>query len=142
MAIPTGPFPAPIDYADLRVGMHVRASFVYLDTGETLVAEVWISKVEAGQAYASTAGLMVADPLTWDDPTRDETLELLETFTGNPNEPNVGTAVLGADGSVYRRAQNTIDPTASTWYATGSTTAVTWSTITASGLSTVILNGE
>lgn len=142
MTIPTGPFPAAIDYADLRVGMHVRVIFEYHDTGETLTFDVFVNRIDANGAYVRTADLQIANPITWDDTTRDETIYLLEEFTGDPDEPTTSTVVMAADGTVYQRAADATDPTASTWYTTNSTTAVTWSDITAAGATTILLDGS
>lgn len=143
MAIPTGPFPAEIDYADLRVGMHIRVLFEYFDSDESLTMDVWISKIDAAGAWATTANLQVANPIQWDDPpTRDETLYLLEEFTGDPNEPSTDSVVKAADGTIYQRIPDTQDPTASLWQPIGATTTTNWAAITSDGPAAVILDGS
>lgn len=141
MAIPTGPFPAPLEFADLRAGMHVRVVLTYHSSGESLTADLWVSRVDATGAYATTPDVQIADPITWNDPTRDEALYLLDAFTGNPDEPATGSVVKAATGTIYQRVTDPADPTGSEWYAPNATTPMTWTDITDTGPATVILDG-
>lgn len=127
MTIPTGPFPAPIAYSDLRVGMNVAATGVWpgQDGNPTTVTNAGIVTSTDATQTTLTHGLKI-------DPAAPSlSIQLLEAFDGNPAEPAIGTAILAADGTVYQRVGT--DPTSTTWAPIGSTATVPWSDITAAG---------
>lgn len=144
MSIPTGPFPAPIDYGDILPGMHIRGTGTYADGVGSMVAEGWVASIDAS-GITATSGLVLPHDLTVTDGPlgfSSETFELMEAFTGDATEPTANTIVLGADGTVYQRQPDPTNPTASVWVAPNSTTPVTWSAITAAGAPQIILDGS
>jgi len=145
MTIPTGPFPAPIDIADILPGMHVRFTTTTEDGVSTLVGTCSVASIDAS-AITSTGGSQTGAagvlPFSFLASQGTTTWELLEAFSGDITEPGVGSVVRSADGVVYQRSPVPANPTSSVWHPMGSTTVVNWATITAPGAPTLLLDGS
>lgn len=136
MAIPTGPFPALIAYADIRAGMRILGDMSFADLGETAHFDLWVDHFDNSGQVISRAGFVIADPATWNDTGRTLVLQLAEAFTGDPGEPTTGSVVKAGDGRIWQRT----DP--DTWQQIGSAASSTWADIFAAGPVAVLLDGK
>lgn len=146
MAIPAGPFPTPIDPTDVRPGMHLRFTGSYADGRGYYQADgsvLYVNPSTIAASIGADGSVILTLPLEAGAfGFASETFELMEEYTGDPNEPPANSAVLGADGTVYQRAADPADPTNSVWYPVNSTTATDWAMITAAGTPTILLDGS
>lgn len=132
MAIPPGPYPAVIDFADVAIGMLIRGTGAWpgTDGNDTTLANTGIVAAKDANGLTLTVGIPIASPTAFSGSTI--TYELMEGFSGIPGEPAEGVVIKAPDGTVYQRT-TTGDPTVSQWVTVNSTTPVTWSDITAGG---------
>lgn len=141
MTIPDPPYPAPIAWSDILPGMRIRLTGTFTDGLSSVVGDGVVASIDASSITA-TSGLILPHDLGASVQFATETYELLDAFMGDVAEPTANSVVQAADGIVYQRAADPADPTNSVWYPVNSTTATDWTTITAAGTPTILLDGS